>query len=121
MKLTKINVLLVLTSTFLGGAATADEIGPAGAVQSIDVRTTLSDLFLQAHGEVVILQSSDKQSVAYRWGGASCGSKVVPADQVAYLMDLAAEPYMLIEPKYQSGQGDTKCLVGFKAFNTKYE
>ena len=104
-----------------GGVAQGDETGPAGTVLSVEIRTTSSDFFVQAHGMLVVQQSIDDMSVEYRWGGTSCGSKILTESQLSYLMDLAAAPYMMIEPIYKDGQGQTICLVGFKAFNTKYE
>jgi len=114
--------LLAVATTLLGGVAwAADVTGPAGAVLSVEVRTVSADLYLQFHGRLVVQQSIDDMAVEYRWGGTSCGSRILTASQLGYLMDLAAAPYMMIEPFYQDGQGQTICLVGFKAFNTKYE
>lgn len=113
--------LLALAAALMCQAAWADETGPAGTVLSVEIRTGSADFYLQAHGILMVKQSIDDMVVEYRWGGTSCGSKVLTESQLAYLMDLSAAPYMLIEPIYQNGQGAAICLVGFKAFNTKYE
>ena len=117
----KMIALLAVATTLLAGAAWADETGPAGTILSLEERTVSSDLYVQAHGILLVKQSIDDMVVEYRWGGTSCGSKILTESQFSYLMDLAAAPYMLIEPIYKAGQGQTICLVGFKAFNTKYE
>ena len=120
MKITVITIL-ALAATLIFEIALADETGPAGTVHSVLVRTVSSDSYIQAHGSLMVKQSIDDVVTEYRWGGTSCGAKVLTDSQVAYLMDLAAAPYMLIEPIHKAGQGQIICLVGFTAFNSKYE
>ena len=114
-------VFLLLAPAVLGGEVHADEIGLAGFVQNIAVKTVSADTYLQTHGELVILQTSNEQLTTYRWGGTACGSKVLTDAQLSYLMDFASAPYMVVEPIHKPGQGDSKCLVGFTAYNVKYE
>ena len=121
MRLKMIALLAAATSLLAGVAWGADSTGPAGTVLSVEARTVSADTYLQYHGRLVVQQSIDNMAVEYRWGGTSCGSRILTASQLGYLMDLAAAPYMMIEPFYQDGQGQTICLVGFRAFNTKYE
>ena len=113
--------LLALAAALMCQAAWADETGPAGTVLSVEIRTVSSDAYVQAHGSLMVKQSIDDMVAEYRWGGTSCGSKILTESQLAFLMDLSSAPYMLIEPIYKAGQGPAICLVGFKAFNTKYE
>lgn len=122
MSLTSKLAPMVLMGALFFGTALADELGPAGVVLSMELRTTSADAYLISHGSLIVLETAGNAETEYRWGGTSCGSRVLTEFQVARLFDLAATPYMAIAPRYKNGQGPTTlCLVGFKAFNTKYE
>ena len=91
-------------------ALAADSLGTAGTVDVIDVNATTADTYLQFHGRVFLTVGA--QTVEYRWGGTSCSNKTLSEGQVA-MLQRASESGMLLTPRYQSGQGLHKCLVGF--------
>jgi hypothetical protein len=49
----------------------------------------------------------------YRWGGTSCGSRTLPDSHVAMLQRALERQGTIVQPRFQIGQGDLKCLVGF--------
>jgi len=55
----------------------------------------------------------------YRWGGASCGSRVLAEAQFAALQGAQNNKKMTIQPTSQRGQGNVKCLVGFTLVEKK--
>ena len=52
--------------------------------------------------------------------GTSCGTRVLTVDEVAALHRALDNKKVQIQPLSQSGQGDTKCLVGFTMVPKKY-
>ena len=117
----KLMILSAVATALLGGVAWADETAPIGVVFSVEILTPSADVYIQYHGRLVVKQSIDEMEVEYRWGGTSCGSKILTDSMLAYLTDLSSTPYMLVEATHSLGAGQTKCLVGIRAFNTKYE
>ena len=91
-------------------AAAAESVGEEGNVIELEVNQNTADKYLQYHGRVVI---GDKQSVSeYRWGGTSCGSRILSEHQVS-LLARALETGLSVQPRHQPGQGSAQCLVGF--------
>jgi hypothetical protein len=112
-------LLVFLTLNFSG--ASADDTGPGGFVLAVDVNGAYSDFYKLHRGKVQIRQVSDSAVVEYTWGGTTCSGRDLTESQVARLFDLAAAPYMLLIPRYINGLGGARCLVGFTAFNRKYD
>jgi hypothetical protein len=95
--------------------AAADTEAPAGYIAHMDVNQPSADQYLLYHGRM-LLASGGKNSVTiaeYRWGGTSCGSRTLTENQVA-ILQRALESNTRVTPRYQGGQGSTKCLVGFQ-------
>jgi len=92
-------------------SANADELGDIGAVVGLQINTTVGDLYLQYHGRMYV--NSDIGLQEYRWGGTSCGSRVLTEAQTAALHRALDNKQMRIQPVYQIGQGLTRCVVGF--------
>lgn len=99
--------LVTIPSTAL---AATDEIGPAGRIVALEVNQQSSDTYLQYHGRVWI--GKGKAVVEYRWGGTSCGSRTLMPDGVQLLQTALANG-LVVQPRYEDGQGTTLCLVGF--------
>jgi hypothetical protein len=112
---------LVFFSTliFCAGPASADDIGGVGPVAALQINTTSADTYLSYHGRAFV-----KNSVGgldeYRWGGVSCGSRVLTDAQVAALQGALDNKRMRIEPISQAGQGPAICLVGFNLVLKQY-
>jgi hypothetical protein len=105
----------IVSSVVLLVAATApaqDVIGPLGTPAGLQVNTASADTYLTFHGRLYV-QNADKTLAEYRWGGASCGSRVLNDAQVASLQAAVDNKKMRIEPIYQLGQADIQCVVGF--------
>jgi len=111
-----LTTLAVLASLSLPSLALAgDSVGSRGTLTTLEVNTPSADTYLQYFGRAVVLTSSGKNntsSVEYRWGGTSCGSRVLSDAEVA-MLQRALESGTPIAPRYQAGQGSTLCLVGF--------
>lgn len=96
--------------TFAPAVALADDVGPAGHITELHVNQTSADGYLAFHGRVFI---ADKKSEnEYRWGGTSCGQRVLSEHQVA-LLSRALESGLRVQPRTKIGQGSVVCLVGF--------
>lgn len=91
-------------------AAAAEALGAAGTVDHMEVNTPSADAYLQYHGRIII--TSGAQVNEYRWGGTSCGTRVVPDSQVE-LLARALESGARVTPRWVIGQGSVKCLLGF--------
>jgi hypothetical protein len=97
---------LVTVST----VALAEEIGEVGRVFEVQINHSTSDAYLGVHGRAFI---GNKQSqVEYRWGGAACGSRTLLEHHVGLLVR-ALESGLKVEPRFQMGQGGSRCVVGF--------
>jgi hypothetical protein len=107
-------VSLVITATIaVPSIAFADEVGARGTVASLEVNTPAGDTYLQYHGRMTLVSGGKNATTAaeYRWGGTSCGSRTLTENQVA-MLQRALESGTPIMPRFQNGQGSTKCLVG---------
>jgi hypothetical protein len=107
-------VALVITATIaVPSVAFADEVGARGTVSSLEVNTAAGDTYLQYHGRIMVLTGNKNttSTAEYRWGGTSCGSRTLTENQVA-MLQRALESGTPIMPRFQNGQGSTKCLVG---------
>lgn len=93
-------------------ALATDETGTAGSVDTVEINTPSADTYLQYHGRVVV-KSGKANKTEYRWGGTSCGSRTVDADLVQVLVQASRNDNIVVTPRFQIGQGDMKCLVGF--------
>jgi hypothetical protein len=76
------------------------------------VNTPSADTYLQYHGRVIVLTGKTTKT-EYRWGGTSCGTRVLPTDMVEVLVEAARNDTIVVTPRFQIGQGDSKCLIGF--------
>lgn len=111
-------VLLVSALTCAATAATADDVGPLGSIARLEVSTTSADTYLQYHGRM-FLKNEGGTVDEYRWGGVSCGTRVLTEGQFAVLQAAQNNKKMLVEPLTQDGQGLTKCLVGVRMVEKK--
>jgi hypothetical protein len=99
-------VLALMLAVAPSTAFAADEVGTAGIATSIDIVSPSSDTYLIYNGRVFV--GTDE----YRWGGTSCGSRTLSAENVRSLTQ-AVRSGMTVTPRYQIGQGTTRCLVGY--------
>lgn len=95
-------------------ALAADELGKSGVAASLEILTPSADTYLQYHGRLIL--QVGEVSEEYRWGGTSCGSRTISDDMVRSLVvAVSASKDGVITPRFQLGQGDVRCLVGFTA------
>jgi hypothetical protein len=107
--------LFVLGSVLVlcaGGAYAADNVGAVGTLAGLQVNAVTADTFLGYHGRIFV-KDSGGDVVEYRWGGTSCGSRVLTEAEVAALQRALNNKQMRIQPLHQDGQGQALCLVGF--------
>jgi hypothetical protein len=112
---------LALALILSAGPATAggDLTGTRGSIAALELYTLQSDAYLAHHGKLFVVDA-DKVLTEYRWGGISCGSRVLTDAQFEALHRAVDNKKMMIEPTYQLGQGDAKCVVGFSLVPKKY-
>lgn len=101
----------LLAALAVSSLAMADEEGNKGTMTSLQINHSTSETYLAYHGRMTVSEGKGV-SAEYRWGGASCGSRTLPDNLVA-MLQRALETGAPIEPRYQLGQGGSKCLVGF--------
>jgi hypothetical protein len=94
------------------GAARADDVGAIGTVAGLQVNDDSADTYLQFHGRAWV-KNAEGTLDEYRWGGTSCGTRILDGDQVAALHRALDAKNMQVQLLYQSGQGDAKCIVAF--------
>lgn len=111
-KLTRRSLALafLVTSTVAASPALAEDLGPKGTVTALEINHLTSDAHLQHHGRVFV--ATGKRISEYRWGGVACGSRTLTENLVT-MLQRALESGTPIVPRYQAGQGQTLCLVGF--------
>lgn len=110
-----IGKLAILSSLLISSLALADSDGAGGTLVGLEINTTSADTYLQYHGRAFIQTVTGKSNttIEYRWGGTSCGTRTLSDSQIVVLQR-ALESASPIVPRYQLGQGDSKCLVGFR-------
>jgi hypothetical protein len=111
-------VVLVSALMLVASAATADDVGLIGSVARLEMNTSSADTYLQYHGRMFVKNENGTLD-EYRWGGTSCGSRVLVDAQFAVLQAAQNNKKMLVEPLSQDGQGNTKCLVGIRMVEKK--
>ncbi|MFV8753346.1 hypothetical protein ACNOYE_22585 [Nannocystaceae bacterium ST9] len=93
-------------------AFAADTNGSAGTLESVEINETTADTYLQYHGRILV--TAGGKLTEYRWGGTSCSNKTLSEALVNLLWGaFYKRDAVNISPRYQSGQGTNKCLVGF--------
>lgn len=106
--------LFLLAVAVPATAFAADETGTAGFVDKVEINTPSADAYLAYHGRVVLASGKGGTTkTEYRWGGTSCGTRVVSEDLVQILVQASRNSDIVVTPRFQIGQGDIKCLVGF--------
>ena len=99
-------------------ALAADSTGQKGSVESIEIVHSTADTYPQYHGRIII--KAGKTSTEYRWGGTSCSNKDLPGELVSLLWEaFRTRKNTNVTPRFQSGQGSNKCLVGVTFDNRK--
>lgn len=94
--------------------ALADDVGAIVTPIGLQVNTLPGDTYLQFHGRLFV-KTAEGTLDEYRWGGVSCGSRVLTEPQVAALQATLNNNKMRLQILSQIGQGDLKCVVGFTA------
>ena len=94
------------------GAATADDVGPTGTPVGLQINTASADTYLEYRGRLFV-QAADGTLVEYRWGGISCGTRLLTDAEVAALQAALNNKKMRLQALTQNGMGSAVCLVGF--------
>jgi hypothetical protein len=102
----------LLSALALAATVSADDLGGLGTIAGLQVNNSSADTYLQFHGRVYVKNGNGGLD-EYRWGGTSCGSRILTDAEVEALHRGLDNKSMRIEPVTQPGQGQTVCLVGF--------
>ena len=107
-------LLGLLATSLVGQAASADSEGEAGRLVAVEVLTADSDVYALRHGRIVVEESLGKEVRVYLLGGVSlCPNQDVSDAQIDMLARAAGNPKVVIKPFYKTGNGSSRCLVGF--------
>lgn len=106
--------LALLTLTATSAAFAQDAEGKPGVATMVQVNTQHATTYIQYRGRVQLTSGNGSQATVqeYRWGGTSCGSKLLTDAQLA-LLQQAHIHGLTVAPLWKPGQGTTRCLVGF--------
>jgi hypothetical protein len=107
-------VLAAAATVALCSTAIAEDLGTRGTIVSLDIRSTSADAYLSWHGAMFVRAGGKNGSTTeYRWGGVACGSRTLSDPQLA-MLQRALDTATPITPRFQPGQGNSNCLVGFE-------
>jgi hypothetical protein len=110
----RIALRVLLAGAFLAcssSAAIADDVTAVGTPIGLQITTLLADTNLQFHGRLFV-KAADGTVGEYRWGGTSCGTRVLTDAQIAVLQNALDNNKMRVQLLTQDGQGISKCVVG---------
>lgn len=79
-----------------------EDVGAIGSVAAVDVNDDSGDLYLQYHGRIFV-RKSDGTLDEYRFGGTSCGTRVLNEQQIAMLQRALDNKRARIVPRSQDG------------------
>lgn len=120
MKLAKvIGLSAAVISGLLATSVQADEDTEEFPLVFLEINTTSADTYLQYHGKALTKISSGVYE-EYRWGGTSCGSRVLTEQHLTALQGALDNPNVKVAFRYQDGQGLSKCVVGFSLVRKGY-
>jgi hypothetical protein len=103
-------------------AQAADSTGATGKVKALEVNSPSADTYVAYHGKVGIKTGKAGAINYYTWGGTQCQGKTISDEMVDLLMHaFKSRKYTRVTPRYKSGAGPTKCLVGIKITTPKGE
>jgi len=93
-------------------ALAEDAKGYFGQVLLVEANGQSSDTYLNRHGMIMV----DAQGVVeeYRWGGLSCGTKILTAEDVTRLTNAIDSKSVLVQVYSKPGQGQVNCIVGYR-------
>ncbi|MCA9691177.1 MAG: hypothetical protein KC636_16355 [Myxococcales bacterium] len=116
MKLIPVSFAVALGLLVIAPAvATADSLGTQGYVDSVTLHDSWSDQYSTVHGEVVIREGQDANANkrTYKWGGSICQNQAISSSNARALLDMVNKDNLAITPRWKSGMGSTRCIVGF--------
>ncbi len=93
-------------------AALADDVSAVVTPVGLQITTQSADTNLQFYGRLFV-KAADGTLGEYRWGGVSCGTRVLTEPQVAALQAALNNNKMRLQLLTQIGQGNAVCVVGF--------
>ncbi|MBZ5711568.1 hypothetical protein [Nannocystis pusilla] len=94
--------------------AAADSTGVTGFVNKVTVYDDSSDNYGAQHGILQVVESGTGTLRNYVWGASLCPGRELAPDMIQLLVDaLHNRPAVEIVPSYKTGNGGSRCLVGF--------
>ena len=110
---TRFPVLALLAAVVaLPATALADSFGSSGELTRIVIYDSSSDDYSQKRGEVDI-RTSGGSSTTYVWGGSKCNNMNLSSTNIRLLADVVNNADKTVTPRWKSGMGSTRCIVGF--------
>lgn len=109
-------VLCLAAALFaLPSTSFADSNGAIGTVASLTVYESGSDNYGMFNGVLSIREKATGTRRDYKFGGSICPNRPVSANSLALLFDaLRSKENVEIVPSYKLGNGNERCLTGFR-------
>jgi hypothetical protein len=106
-------VFAALMTALAPATSFADSNGLYGSVDSVTVHESSSDNYAMVNGVLSVREKSGTKR-DYKWGGSLCPGRNVSAGSLAMLFDALRSDNVQVTPSYKLGNGNTRCLTGFK-------
>ncbi|MGQ0697865.1 MAG: hypothetical protein ACT4PZ_06425 [Panacagrimonas sp.] len=94
-------------------AHAADTQGTTGQLISLKINETSSDSYAVQRGSLVIHENGLVPR-EYRFGGTICSGRNLSEQNQNNLASVDSSPTIVVTPFYKSGQGNVRCLVGYR-------
>lgn len=110
----RLTVIAALAAALVPATALADSNGGVGQVEGLAVYERSSDNYAMASGVLTVKEKSGAKR-DYKWGGSLCPGRELGATNIALLFEAFRERGKIhLAPTYKLGNGNTRCLTGFK-------
>lgn len=113
----RLSLIAALTAVMIPAVSFADSAGGVGNVEAVTLHEPGSDNHGMFNGSVTIKEKTG-QKREYKWGGSLCPGREISATSIGLLFEaLRARKAIEITPNYKTGNGNERCLTGFKIEN----
>ncbi|MDC0674581.1 hypothetical protein [Nannocystis radixulma] len=113
----RLALFAALTAVAVPAISYADSAGTVGNVEAVTLHEPGSDNYGMFNGSVTIKEKTG-QKRDYKWGGSLCPGREISANSINLLFQaLQARKALEVTPNYKTGNGNERCLTGFKIAN----
>lgn len=114
----RLSLIAALAASLIPATALADSNGSTGNVDGLTVYERSSDNYAMANGVLTVKEKNGGKR-DYKWGGSLCPGRELSDASVALLFEsLRDRKKVKLTPTFKLGNGNVRCLTGFKLENT---